>query len=189
MHVFSAPVGYLTRPYIVYRSRDEEPRGHPGPEAGLGAGVVTDRAPWLGIDTLGPLTPVRDGRADAARGTAVHDLESEARSALAQARASKHGKGTRVPSRPSPPAGRTHRDDRGNPSWPSTSLRQRPRSRWWRGRPGSTAPSRLIEGTLPDWVVDAGGIVPIPAERHGVEALTDCVILLTVSLDPHPDVT
>ena len=33
VHVFSAPVGYLTRPYIVYRSRDPhlgnrpEPRG------------------------------------------------------------------------------------------------------------------------------------------------------------------
>jgi len=25
VHVFSAPVGYLTRPYIVYRSRDERP--------------------------------------------------------------------------------------------------------------------------------------------------------------------
>jgi nitrate reductase gamma subunit len=23
VHVFSAPIGYLTRPYIVYRSRDE----------------------------------------------------------------------------------------------------------------------------------------------------------------------
>ncbi|MFN8081198.1 MAG: respiratory nitrate reductase subunit gamma [Kineosporiaceae bacterium] len=27
VHVFSAPVGYLTRPYIVYRSRDERPLG------------------------------------------------------------------------------------------------------------------------------------------------------------------
>ena len=25
VHVFSAPVGYLTRPYIVYRSRDDRP--------------------------------------------------------------------------------------------------------------------------------------------------------------------
>jgi nitrate reductase gamma subunit len=24
VHVFSAPVGYLTRPYIVYRSRDDQ---------------------------------------------------------------------------------------------------------------------------------------------------------------------
>ena len=29
VHVFSAPVGYLTRPYIVYRSRDSRP-GQPG---------------------------------------------------------------------------------------------------------------------------------------------------------------
>jgi nitrate reductase gamma subunit len=25
VHVFSAPLGYLTRPYIVYRSRDAQP--------------------------------------------------------------------------------------------------------------------------------------------------------------------
>jgi nitrate reductase gamma subunit len=24
VHVFSAPIGYLTRPYIVYRSRDDQ---------------------------------------------------------------------------------------------------------------------------------------------------------------------
>ena len=34
VHVFSAPVGYLTRPYIVYRSRDVA-AGQPQPEAGL----------------------------------------------------------------------------------------------------------------------------------------------------------
>ncbi len=27
VHVFSAPLGYVTRPYIVYRSRDTSPRG------------------------------------------------------------------------------------------------------------------------------------------------------------------
>jgi nitrate reductase gamma subunit len=27
VHVFSAPIGYVTRPYIVYRSRDERPLG------------------------------------------------------------------------------------------------------------------------------------------------------------------
>ena len=39
VHVFSAPVGYLTRPYIVYRSRDERP--------GSGTG---SRAPQRGWD-------------------------------------------------------------------------------------------------------------------------------------------
>jgi nitrate reductase gamma subunit len=29
VHVFSAPVGYLTRPYIVYRSRGGTPLGRP----------------------------------------------------------------------------------------------------------------------------------------------------------------
>jgi nitrate reductase gamma subunit len=36
VHAFSAPVGYLTRPYVVYRSRDARPgsrRGRPGWEA------------------------------------------------------------------------------------------------------------------------------------------------------------
>jgi nitrate reductase gamma subunit len=28
VHVFSAPLGYLTRPYIVYRSRDDRPTTH-----------------------------------------------------------------------------------------------------------------------------------------------------------------
>ena len=28
VHVFSAPVGYLTRPYVVYRSRDDRPLGN-----------------------------------------------------------------------------------------------------------------------------------------------------------------
>ncbi|WP_068252400.1 respiratory nitrate reductase subunit gamma [Janibacter corallicola] len=36
VHVFSAPVGYLTRPYIVYRSRDDHRRGAgiSGPQRG-----------------------------------------------------------------------------------------------------------------------------------------------------------
>ncbi len=34
VHVFSAPVGYLTRPYIVYRSRDEATRGTRAPARG-----------------------------------------------------------------------------------------------------------------------------------------------------------
>ena len=34
VHVFSAPVGYLTRPYIVYRSRDEAREGTRAPNRG-----------------------------------------------------------------------------------------------------------------------------------------------------------
>jgi nitrate reductase gamma subunit len=34
VHVFSAPVGYLTRPYIVYRSRDDSPAGSRPPRRG-----------------------------------------------------------------------------------------------------------------------------------------------------------
>ena len=39
VHVFSAPIGYLTRPYLVYRSKDERP--------GRGSG---NRAPQRGWD-------------------------------------------------------------------------------------------------------------------------------------------
>ena len=36
VHVFSAPIGYFTRPYIVYRSRDAAHRARPrlGPVGG-----------------------------------------------------------------------------------------------------------------------------------------------------------
>jgi nitrate reductase gamma subunit len=34
VHVFSAPLGYLTRPYIVYRSRDDRQLGSHGPRRG-----------------------------------------------------------------------------------------------------------------------------------------------------------
>lgn len=34
VHVFSAPVGYVTRPYVVYRSRDDRPLGNAAPRRG-----------------------------------------------------------------------------------------------------------------------------------------------------------
>ncbi|MGI9157328.1 MAG: respiratory nitrate reductase subunit gamma [Marmoricola sp.] len=34
VHVFSAPLGYLTRPYIVYRSRDDQQLGSHSPRRG-----------------------------------------------------------------------------------------------------------------------------------------------------------
>ena len=34
VHVFSAPLGYLTRPYIVYRSRDDRQLGSHRPRRG-----------------------------------------------------------------------------------------------------------------------------------------------------------
>ena len=118
----------------------------------------------------------------------MHDFAAEGRLALEQARKSRHGKGTRVlwASRHqravliAMTAGTALAEHK---SPPAASFQVVEGS----ARLYSAEPTH--EGTLPDWVVDAGGIVPIPAERHGVEALTDCVILLTVSLDPHPDVT
>jgi nitrate reductase gamma subunit len=43
VHVFSAPVGYLTRPYIVYRTRDVSPAGARPPKRGwerVGSGDI-----------------------------------------------------------------------------------------------------------------------------------------------------
>jgi quercetin dioxygenase-like cupin family protein len=145
---------------------------------------VTERPPWLETSTLGPLTPAEDGRADASTASAVHDVAAEAERALKQAHGSKHGKGTRVlwagphqrvvlvamtagtqlAEHRSPPAASFHVVE---------------------GTARLYSAEPTPEGTLPDWVVEAGGLVPIPPERHGVEALTDCVFLLTVSLDPH----
>ena len=47
VHVFSAPLGYLTRPYIVYRSRDDTQLGSHRPRRGLGPGRlrIPPRAP------------------------------------------------------------------------------------------------------------------------------------------------
>ena len=47
VHVFSAPLGYVTRPYIVYRSRDEEREGT-GAQARLGEGESLAGAPGAG---------------------------------------------------------------------------------------------------------------------------------------------
>jgi quercetin dioxygenase-like cupin family protein len=44
--------------------------------------------------------------------------------------------------------------------------------------------ARLYATDGPAWVVTAGQLVTIPATRHGVEALEECVILLTVALAP-----
>jgi nitrate reductase gamma subunit len=38
VHVFSAPLGYFTRPYIVYRSRDARP--------GAGTGSRAQKRGW-----------------------------------------------------------------------------------------------------------------------------------------------
>jgi quercetin dioxygenase-like cupin family protein len=33
-----------------------------------------------------------------------------------------------------------------------------------------------------EWILDAGQLVPIPAQRHGLTAITDTVVLLTIAL-------
>jgi quercetin dioxygenase-like cupin family protein len=44
--------------------------------------------------------------------------------------------------------------------------------------------ARLYAVDGPEWTVHTGQLVAIPPQRHGVVALEDCVILLTVALDP-----
>ena len=43
---------------------------------------------------------------------------------------------------------------------------------------------RLYAAAGAEWAVSAGQVVPIPADRHAVDALEDSVILLTVALQP-----
>ncbi|GAB3437413.1 hypothetical protein GCM10027517_08840 [Phycicoccus ginsengisoli] len=45
-----------------------------------------------------------------------------------------------------------------------------------------TGSARLYAVGGASWTVRAGEVVAIPPERHGAEALEDCVILLTVAL-------
>ena len=46
VHVFSAPVGYLTRPYIVYRSRDDRSSAATGRGGAGNASVVECERGW-----------------------------------------------------------------------------------------------------------------------------------------------
>ena len=41
VHVFSAPIGYLTRPYLVYRTRDTTRTRQPPATPGLGKGGLS----------------------------------------------------------------------------------------------------------------------------------------------------
>lgn len=142
-----------------------------------------EQPPWLGLDTLGPLDPVVSEPTPPAEHGGIRDLPDEAALALEQARASKHGKGTRVlwmgphqrlviialtagtrlAEHTSPPAASFHVIS---------------------GTARVYAAEPVGEGAS-EWVVEAGQVVAIPPQRHGVEAVTDCAALLTVSLDPH----
>ena len=148
---------------------------------------MTDQAPWQDRSSLGPLLPAsrerEDGRSDASEPSGIHDVVTEAESVLRQARDAKHGKGTRVlwtgPHQRvvlmAMTAG-TRLADHESP--PAASFHV------------ITGSARLYAAASPagegrgEWVVGAGQLVAIPPERHGVEALTDCAILLTVSLVP-----
>ena len=66
VHVFSAPVGYLTRPYIVYRSRDDDQLGSHAPGA-AGTGSADPSLVSGGSASFG--SPVDERRTPGAVGT------------------------------------------------------------------------------------------------------------------------
>lgn len=133
-------------------------------------------APWE-TRSLGDLVPVASRHHDA-RSAGIVSLAGAAEEALQEARASKHGKGTRVlwtgphqrlvviglvagaqlAEHASPPAASFHM---------------------------ISGTARLYAGASAEWHVSAGEVVAIPPERHAVDAVTDCAFLLTVSLDPN----
>ena len=58
MHVFSAPLGYLTRPYIVYRSRDDASSAATGRvAAGTGSAEMCE---YCGCRGVAPIAELMD---------------------------------------------------------------------------------------------------------------------------------
>lgn len=135
-----------------------------------------ETAPWE-IHSLGDLVPVTSRHHDAASAGIV-SLAEAADAAIEEARASRHGKGTRV-------------------LWTGPyqrlvviALREGSQLAEHKSPPAAslhvlTGTARLYAGDEAEWHVSAGEIVAIPPERHAVDAVTDCAFLLTVSLDPN----
>jgi quercetin dioxygenase-like cupin family protein len=133
-------------------------------------------APWE-IRSLGDLVPVKSRHHDAASAGIV-SLAAAAEAALEEARASRHGKGTRVlwtgPFQRLVVVGLTQGSQLAeHASPPASSFHV------------ISGTARLYAGEQAEWHVSAGEIVAIPPERHAVDAVTDCAFLLTVSLDPN----
>lgn len=136
-----------------------------------------DAAPWQ-VHSLGDLTPVTVRHHDASSAGIV-DVGEAAREAIEAARASKHGKGTRVlwtgPHQRLVVVGLAEGAQLAeHASPPAASLHV------------LAGTVRLHAGQEAEWVVNAGEVVAIPPERHAVDAVTESAFLLTVSLDPHP---
>ncbi|MDN5794894.1 MAG: LuxR family transcriptional regulator [Intrasporangium sp.] len=129
------------------------------------------------VHSLGDLVPVSSRHHDAASAGIV-DLAEAAREAIEAARASKHGKGTRVlwtgPHQRLVVVGLTAGAKLAeHASPPAASLQV------------LAGTVRLCAGDEAEWVVRSGEVVAIPPERHAVDAVTESAFVLTVSLDPH----
>jgi quercetin dioxygenase-like cupin family protein len=144
---------------------------------------VTESTPWQGAETLGQLQPVDRRRLATDRRGTLFTIGDEADAALRAAREAKRGTGTRVlwatehqrvvliamragtrlAEHESPPAASFHVVT---------------------GSARLYAADPVPDGTPAEWVVSAGQVVAIPPQRHGVDAIDDTVVLLTVSLAP-----
>lgn len=146
---------------------DSTPSSQPSPD---------EPAPWE-VRSLGDLVPVTSRHHDAASAGIV-PLAGAAEEALEEARASKHGRGTRVlwtgPYQRLVVVGLTAGAQLAeHASPPAASFHV------------ISGTARLYAGESAEWVVSAGEVVAIPPDRHAVDAVTDCAFLLTVSLDPN----
>lgn len=138
--------------------------------------MTSDPAPWK-VRSLGDLVPVTSRHHDAASAGIVN-LAEAAREAVEAARASRHGKGTRVlwtgPFQRLVVVGLADGAQLAeHASPPAASLTV------------LTGTVRLYSGDEAEWVVSEGEVVAIPPERHAVDAVTESAFLLTVSLDPN----
>jgi quercetin dioxygenase-like cupin family protein len=137
--------------------------------------VGGEEVPWE-PHSLGDLVPVTSRHHDAAN-AGIIDLADAAAAAIEEARTSKHGKGTRIlwtgPFQRLVVIGLTAGARLAEHSSPPAASFQ-----------VLSGTARLYAGEEAEWHVSTGEIVAIPPERHAVDAVTDCAILLTVSLDP-----
>ncbi len=138
--------------------------------------MTEEQAPWQ-VRSLGDLVPVTSRHHDAASAGIV-DLREAAREAIEAARASRHGKGTRVlwtgPFQRLVVVGLTEGAQLAeHASPPAASLHV------------LSGTVRLYAGDEAEWIASEGEVVAIPPDRHAVDAVTESAFLLTVSLDPN----
>lgn len=145
----------------------------PDPSRAQGVG---EEAPWE-IHSLGDVVPVTSRHHEPAS-AGIISLGEAAEAAIEEARASRHGRGTRVlwtgPFQRLVIVGLTQGAQLSEHTSPPAASFQ-----------VISGTALLRAGDDAEWHVSAGEVAAIPRERHTVDAVTDCAFLLTVSLDPN----